>query len=63
MGQAVLCIYRYSIRELLVQPQVVGYLCEIAKRRFGIHLLTFEKERLSAAQPLAWEAGNLVATA
>ena len=53
MRRAALYICYYNITEPLVQTQVVAYLRELARRGFEIHLLTFEKERLTRADRLS----------
>jgi glycosyltransferase involved in cell wall biosynthesis len=50
MKKAALYICYYNITEPLVHAQVVTYLRELAKRDIEIHLLTFERERLSREQ-------------
>lgn len=53
MRRAALYICYYNITEPLVQTQVVVYLRELARSGFEIHLLTFEKERLTQPHRLA----------
>jgi glycosyltransferase involved in cell wall biosynthesis len=49
MKRAVLYLCYYHLTEPLVRTQVVAYLEELAKRGVTVHLLTFERERLSRA--------------
>lgn len=53
MRRAALYICYYNITEPLVQTQVVAYLRELARSGFEIHLLTFEKERLTRPHRLS----------
>ena len=53
MRRAALYICYYNITEPLVQTQVVAYLRELARGGFEIHLLTFEKERLTRPHRLS----------
>jgi len=53
MRRAALYICYYNITEPLVQTQVVVYLRELARSGFEIHLLTFEKERLTQPHRLS----------
>jgi glycosyltransferase involved in cell wall biosynthesis len=53
MRRAALYICYYNITEPLVQTQVLAYLRELARSGFEIHLLTFEKERLSQPHRLS----------
>src|SRR5712692_8742171 len=53
MRRAALYICYYNITEPLVQTQVVAYLRELARSGFEIHLLTFEKERLTRPRRLS----------
>lgn len=53
MRRAALYICYYNIREPLVQTQVVAYVRELARSGFEMHLLTFEKERLTQAERLS----------
>lgn len=53
MRRAALYICYYNITEPLVQTQVVAYLGELARSGFEIHLLTFEKERLTQPHRLS----------
>jgi len=53
MRRAALYICYYNITEPLVQTQVVAYLRELARTGFEIHLLTFEKERLTRPHRLS----------
>lgn len=50
MKRAALYICYYHLNEPLVQSQVVAYLRELSKCGVEIHLLTFERERLSEQQ-------------
>jgi len=50
MKRAALYICYYHITDPLVDSQVVAYLRELAARGIEIHLLTFEKQRLSPEQ-------------
>lgn len=49
-----LYICYYPITEPLVQTQVVAYLAELVKRGHTIHLLTYETEKMTAAQKRFW---------
>jgi glycosyltransferase involved in cell wall biosynthesis len=53
MRRAALYICYYNITEPLVQTQAVAYLRELARSGFEIHLLTFEKERLTRPHRLS----------
>jgi glycosyltransferase involved in cell wall biosynthesis len=53
MKRAALYLCYYNITEPLVQTQVVAYLRELARSGFEIHLLTFEKERMSRSRRLS----------
>lgn len=48
MKRAALYICYYHVSEPLVYTQVIAYLRELAKRGIEIHLLTFERDSLSA---------------
>ena len=50
MKRASLYICYYDIGEPLVESQVVSYLKELAGRGYEIHLLTFERRRLSSVE-------------
>ncbi|MGV3722827.1 MAG: glycosyltransferase [Actinomycetota bacterium] len=53
MKRAALYICYYHITDPLVESQVVAYLRELSARGIEMHLLTFEKERLSAERRTA----------
>lgn len=50
MKRRALYICYYDLGEPLVESQVVAYLRQLAKRDYDIHLLTFERKRLSTSQ-------------
>lgn len=50
MKRAALYICYYQVSEPLVQSQVIAYLRELAASGIEMHLLTFERERLTAEQ-------------
>lgn len=50
MKRRALYICYYDLGEPLVESQVVAYLRQLAKRDYDIHLLTFERNRLSTSQ-------------
>jgi glycosyltransferase involved in cell wall biosynthesis len=50
MKQAALYICYYNVTEPLVETQVMAYLRELSRRGFKMHLLTFEREQLTARE-------------